>query len=371
MAGSCRDDASTGKSPLEMAAHSAQNRVAIALDDAQAGLRESEKAEGEVAHERQAREATEGRGPKPRFSTSRIVRAREVLVKRSLAAFVLFAVGAAPLDADDAPWPAIRKARIQKLLPGAMQRARVDAWLVLCRENANDPLAMHVGGENAGAPAAFLFLLQGERVEAVALSPAGEALSLRDVGLHDRVEMLDRSASVHDAAAAELRRTDPKRIAINSSPSTLADGLSWTQRSALEKALGPELAARLVPSDDLVAEWLSVKPEEVEILRKAAALTAQLELEAYRTIVLGQTRDSDLARFLKKRMAELGVTDSWIPEQNPNVNSRPDRGHSHATDRLIQPGDFIQTDRGSFRRAARRPSRSRRWPSSPRTAPST
>ncbi|HET7290814.1 MAG TPA: M24 family metallopeptidase [Vicinamibacteria bacterium] len=268
-------------------------------------------------------------------------------MKRSLSIALLVATVGAHVAADDDPWPRIRKSRIQELLPGAMRRAQVDAWLLLCRENANDPLAVHVGGENAGAPAAFLFLLRGERVEAVALSPAGEALSLRDTGLHDRVEMLERSANLYEAVAAELRRADPKRIAVNSSPSIVADGLSWTQRTALARALGPELEARLVSSDDLVAEWLSVKlPEEVEILRRAAALTEQLELEAYRTIVPGRTRDEDVARFLKKRMAELGVTDSWNPDQNPNVNSGPDRGHSHATDRVIQPGDFIQTDFG-------------------------
>lgn len=265
---------------------------------------------------------------------------------RAAAILLAFVPGPA-LVADENPWPAIRKARLQKLLPGAMSRAGVDAWLVICRENANDPLALHLGGENAGAPAAFLLLARGERVEAIALSPAGEAVSLRDIGLHDRVEMLERSASPYDAAAAEIRRADPRRIAINSSPSVLADGLSWTQRAALEKALGPELSARLVASEDLVAEWLSVKlPEEIEILRRAAALTEQLELEAYRSVVPGKTRDADVARFLKRRMAELGVGDGWNPDQNPNVNSGPDRGHSHATDRVIEPGDFIQTDFG-------------------------
>jgi Xaa-Pro aminopeptidase len=250
-------------------------------------------------------------------------------------------------SAEEARWPAIRKARIQKLLPGAMQRAGVDAWIVLCRENANDPLAMHVGGENAGAPAGFLFFAKPGGVEAVAVSPAGEATSLRDVGLHDRVVTIERSASVYDAVAAELRAAAPRKIAINSSATLLADGLSYTQRTALEKALGPETSARLVPSEDLVAEWLSVKlPEEVAILREAAAMTEKLELEAYASVVPGKTRDVDVARFLKKRMAELGVTDGWNPDQNPNVNSGPDRGHSHPTERVIQPGDFIQTDFG-------------------------
>ena len=81
-------------------------------------------------------------------------------------------------------------------------------------------------------------------------------------------------------------------------------------------------------------------------MRRAAALTEQLELEAYETIVPGETTDADVARFLKGRMAELGVGDGWAPDQNPNVNSGPDRGHSHATEKVIMPGDVIQTDFG-------------------------
>ena len=51
-----------------------------------------------------------------------------------------------PFDPRHSPWPEIRKARIQKLLPQAMQLAGIDSWLVACRENNNDPLALHVGG---------------------------------------------------------------------------------------------------------------------------------------------------------------------------------------------------------------------------------
>lgn len=277
-------------------------------------------------------------------------------MRRLLPFFVLLATAtAAASDAIPAaspfggpsPWPAIRKERVANLLPEAMRRASVDAWLVVCRENDNDPLALHVGGENAGGAAAFLFLRDGTGLRSVALSPAGEATALRDVGLHDEVVVLERGASVWDEAARRLRAAAPKKIAVNSSGMTVADGLSHTQRSQLAKALGPELAQRLVPSEELVVEWLSVKlPQEVEILRRAAALTAALELEAYETVVPGKTRDSDVARFLKRRMRELGVDDSWAPDQNPNVNSGPDRGHSHATDRVIRAGDFIQTDFG-------------------------
>jgi Xaa-Pro aminopeptidase len=249
--------------------------------------------------------------------------------------------------AGPSPWPEIRRDRIRTLLPRAMQRAGVDAWLVVCRENDNDPLAAHVGGENAGAPAAFLFFRTPNGVRSVALSPAGEATALKDMRLHDEVVVLERGGSFWDRVAERLRAAKPKKIAINSSAMTVADGLSHTQRVALEKALGPELSPRLVPSEDLVVEWLSVKlPREVDVLREAASVTAALEVDAYRKVVPGRSRDSDIARYLKGRMRELGVEDAWAPDQNPNVNSGPDRGHSHATEKVIRPGDFIQTDFG-------------------------
>ena len=81
-------------------------------------------------------------------------------------------------------------------------------------------------------------------------------------------------------------------------------------------------------------------------MRKAAELTAKWQLEAYATIKPGVTTDADVAKFLKNKMAEYGVTDAWAPDQNPNVNSGSDRGHSHATNKVIMPGDVIQTDFG-------------------------
>lgn len=246
------------------------------------------------------------------------------------------------------PWAAIRQERIEGLLPGAMERAGVDAWVILVRENANDPMALHVGGENAGAPAAILFFREESGVRSVMLSGFGEAIALREVGVHDSVVVHDvANGGLLGEIVLRLEAADPERIAINSGNLPIADGLSWSQRTALERMLGPDLASRLVPSAELVYEWLSIKlPAEVEIMRRAGGLTESLEREAYATIVPGVTRDSDLALYLKGRMRELGVTDGWSPAQNPSVNSGPDRGHSHASDRVIQHGDVIQTDFG-------------------------
>ncbi len=237
---------------------------------------------------------------------------------------------------------------MRTLLGPAMLRADVDAWVVLARENANDPIAEHIGAENAGGLAAFLFfVMEDGSLESIAISPETESTALAEVTPMDSVRSIPRGSSVYEAVAVELTSQDSRRIAVNSSSRNVADGLSWTQRSALERALGPTLSSRLVSSEDVVIEWLSVKlPREVEIMRRAAVLTAQLELEAYSRVVPGETTDADVARYLKRRMAELQVDDGWAPDQNPNVNSGPDRGHSHSTDRVIQYGDIIQTDFG-------------------------
>ena len=132
-----------------------------------------------------------------------------------------------------------------------------------------------------------------------------------------------------------------------SSGNAQADGLSYTQHRALSTALGEKMAARMVSADELVYEWLSIKlPAEVDIMRRTAELTARWQLEAYATVVPGKSTDADIARFLKAKMAEAGVGDAWAPDQNPAVNSSRDRGHSHPTEKVIMPGDVIQTDFG-------------------------
>ncbi|NMB80544.1 MAG: M24 family metallopeptidase, partial [Ignavibacteria bacterium] len=250
-------------------------------------------------------------------------------------------------DDSQNPWPSIRKERIEKLLPLAMKEAGIDSWIVICRENDNDPLAIHVGGENAGGTAAFLFFLQGDKVHSVAISPSGEARALKDVGLQNEVIEIERGSSVWSEVKKLIEKYNPSKIAINSSERNLSDGLSYTVRVEMEKELGADISAKFVSSDPIVVNWLSVKlPSEIEIMRKAGLLTVQIQTEAYKTVIPAKTTDADVARYIKKRMKEFGVEDAWQPDQNPNVNSGVDRGHSHSTDKVIQPGDIIQIDHG-------------------------
>jgi len=248
---------------------------------------------------------------------------------------------------DKNPWIEIRKKRIKELLPEAMQLAGVDMWIVICRENNNDPLALHIGGENAVGTAAFVFRMGNGRVKSTAFSPWGEATALTELGLHDEVISLDQPGELWRVLAEKLKEINPDKIAVNSSSHNIADGLSWYQRRQLEEALGSSLKKRLVSSEELISQWLSVKlPEEVEIMARAGELTVQLQKEAYQRVIPGKTRDSDIARYIKNRVKELGVEYAWSSEHNPAVNSGFVRGHAGPADKIIEPGDFIQIDFG-------------------------
>jgi Xaa-Pro aminopeptidase len=188
-----------------------------------------------------------------------------------------------------------------------------------------------------------------DAADAIELNDVQGNVQFRDVGFKYRQNggHVLHNISLDVKAGEYIQGKNFGRIAINSSEDNeMADGLSYTQRLALEEALG-SASDRFVSSNDLLYEWLSVKtPEEVEIMRKAAQLTADWQIEAYKQVVPGKSTDADIAKFLKGKIAEYGFKDGWAPDQNPNVNSGPDRGHSHATDKVIMPGDVIQIDFG-------------------------
>ena len=224
--------------------------------------------------------------------------------------------------------------------PGARwQRAGVDAWVVICRENDNDPLAAHVGGENAGGTAAFLFFRKDGRVRSAAISPSGEATALKDVGVVDEVRRASIAARTSVAgspprSSAQGRIRQRIAVELRRRP-RLADGLSWTQRErAREGASAPSWPGAWSPSEDLVvrvAVGEAAGGGGDHAARRGAHGRAPGERPTAPSFPARRATRTSRASS-RSACAELGVEDGWAPDQNPNVNSGPDRGHSHATD---------------------------------------
>jgi Xaa-Pro aminopeptidase len=149
-------------------------------------------------------------------------------------------------------------------------------------------------------------------------------------------------------AANYINQNISGTLALNFSENNkIADGLSHSQYILFTDMLIQPVKNQIISSEELVFEWLSVKlPAEIEIMKRAAEITAQWQLDAYAQVIPNESTDRDVADFLEAKMREIEVDNAWSPDQNPAVNSGPDRGHAHPTERVIRPGDVIQIDFG-------------------------
>jgi Xaa-Pro aminopeptidase len=247
--------------------------------------------------------------------------------------------------------------RLLDVLPGLMDRAGIDLWLVIGREDNEDPvMASLLPATWLSARRRTILLLHrsDDGVTPVAASPYRVGQFLPAWSPDDT-----RGAPVDRAQWAAVRRfveqADPRRIGVDVSESfALADGLSHTEHRQLTGALGP-YADRLVPAEDLAVGWLETRlPEEITALHELNRLTHDVVLEAFSPAVVtpGTTTAADVAWWLRQRLADLGA-DPWfqpgVTLQRAGVELTEERGvrlPAVPHDAVIEPGDLMHCDVG-------------------------
>lgn len=247
--------------------------------------------------------------------------------------------------------------RLLDVLPGLMDRARIDLWLVVGREYNEDPLLATL------LPAAWLSARRrtilvlhrsDDGVTAAAVSPyrIGQFLPAWSP---DELPGLPAEESQWAAVRRIVEQAAPRRIGVNTSASFgLADGLSHTEQRLLTEALGP-WADRLVPAEDLAVGWLETRlPEEVVALRALHRRTADVVAEAFSPAVIevGTTTPLDVAWWLRQRLADLGLP-AWfqpgVTVQRAGVPLAREFGAllpAVPFDAPIEPGDLVHCDAG-------------------------
>jgi Xaa-Pro aminopeptidase len=252
--------------------------------------------------------------------------------------------------------------RVLDLLPGLMDRAGIDLWLIVGREYNEDPVLLTL------LPATWLsarrrtiltFHRSDDGVTAAAVSryPVGQFLAAW--GPDEDAVVPDAELPAEESQWAVVRRiveqADPRRIGINlSADFALADGLSHTEHRLLTEALGP-YAERLVSAEDLVVGWLETRlAEEIDALHALNRLAHTVIAEAYSPAVLtvGRTTALDLAWWIRQRFTDLGVASWFQPTVGLQRAGVPLRGHRGTAlpavpyDAVIEPGDLVHCDVG-------------------------
>ena len=246
--------------------------------------------------------------------------------------------------------------RLLDVLPGLMDRAGIDLWLVIGREGSEDPvLATLLPATWLSARRRTILVLHrsddGVTAAAVSRYPVGQFLPAWSPD--------DAQGTTEESQWAEVRRiveqADPRRIGVDVSRTfALADGLSHTDHGLLVEALGP-YADRLVPAEDLVVGWLETRlPEEIRALHALNRLVHDVIAEAYSpaALVPGTTTALDLAWWLRQRFHDLGVEPWFQPVVSVQRAGVPLVAEGGAllpgvpSGTVIEPGDLVHCDVG-------------------------
>jgi Xaa-Pro aminopeptidase len=247
--------------------------------------------------------------------------------------------------------------RLLDLLPGLMDRAGIDLWLVIGREYNEDPVLLTL------LPSTWL---SARRRTILALHRSDDGVTPAAVSRYPVGQFLPAWSpeEVPGPAAAEsqwaavrriVEQADPRRIGVDVSETfALADGLSHTEHRLLVQALGP-YADRLVPAEALAVGWLETRlPEEITALHALNRLAHDVIAEAFSpaVITVGTTTALDVAWWIRQRFHDLGVEPWFQPTvalQRSGVPLVEERGTllpAVAYDAAIQPGDLVHCDVG-------------------------
>ncbi|MCW2682392.1 MAG: putative Xaa-Pro aminopeptidase, partial [Blastococcus sp.] len=242
-------------------------------------------------------------------------------------------------------------------LPGLMDRAGIDLWLVIGREYNEDPvMATLLPATWLSARRRTILVLHrsddGVTPAAISRYPVGQFLPAWSAD-----EAPDRPAEESQWAAVRrmVEQADPRRIGIDVSEAfALADGLSHTEHRLLTEALGP-YAERLVPAEALAVGWLETRlPEEIEALHALNRLVHDVIAEAFSpaVIAVGRTTAVDVAWWIRQRFHDLGVQPWFQPSvtlQRAGVPLVEERGAllpAVPYDAVVEPGDLVHCDVG-------------------------
>lgn len=240
--------------------------------------------------------------------------------------------------------------RLDILVPTLMERAGLDAWILVAREYAEDPvLATMLPAtwlDTARRRTILLFVrdTEGVRRMAVARYAVGEAFP----AAWDPEQEPDQWRRL----AGLLTEADPARIGIDSSSAfPLADGLSASERDALVAALPPGFAARLVSAELAGIGWLETRlpAERARLADACRASHGYLRRAMSAEVITPGTTTTEQVEWWLRDAVHAAGHGSWFQPtcsvQRQGTVARESFAGKPA-DTVIEPGDFVHIDFG-------------------------
>jgi Xaa-Pro aminopeptidase len=232
--------------------------------------------------------------------------------------------------------------RLKNLLPALMRREGFDMWVLISRENNEDPVLRTMLPGTWLAARRTTILLVFDRGTDKGLEYL--AVARYDVGKVFKKSWEPEKQPDQWAQLGKLiEERNPKKIGINKAPYYgHADGLTSNDFDKLNASLPKTLAARLASAEKLAVSWLETRTEkEMAIYPHIMRIAHDIIAEGFsnRVIHAGITTTDDVVWFYRERIKELKL-DTWF---QPSVSIQ--RAGTVGSN-VIMPGDLLHVDFG-------------------------
>jgi hypothetical protein len=236
------------------------------------------------------------------------------------------------------------EARLDRILPELMRQEGIDMWLVICRENNEDPVFSSLVPFNslyASRTSMLVFFDRGgdAGVERMTVSRSGIGQLYASVWEPDRIEQWTRLGQI-------VKERNPKKIGIDESETfNYGDGITATLKRKLLAALPPEFVPRVTTAERLAVRWLERRSSaELETYPHIVAVAHGIIADAFSSAVItpGVTTAEDVAWWMRERSRQLGLT-NWF---HATVDIQRPRDSPHGNSPVIHRGDMLHCDFG-------------------------
>lgn len=244
----------------------------------------------------------------------------------------------------------ILQQRVQKLLPSLMRRAEIDMWILVSRENNEDPTLMTLlpaDWYKARRRTILVFIDQGIQD---GVDKGVEALSISRYAVGDIFRSAwnpEQQPDQWQRLVEVIEQYQPQSIGVNQSDYfAQADGLVATDKEQFMAALPEVYQQRVVSAEALAIGWLETRIEqEIPHYQHAVGLAQAIIATAFSNAVItpGVTSTTDVEWWMLERVRELKLS-SWFP---PTVTlQRQGESNPRLQDEVIQAGDLLHVDFG-------------------------
>lgn len=239
--------------------------------------------------------------------------------------------------------------RLRQLLPTLMRREGFDMWVLISRENNEDPVLKTMLPATWLAARRTTMLLVFDR-------GAGQDVEYLAVARYDVGKVFKRAwdPDANPDQWAQLGKIiaerKPKKIGINKAEHYgHADGLTANDYENLLRVIPKELKGNVASAEKLAVSWLETRTEkEMVVYQQICRIAHQIIAEGFSDNVIqpGVTTTEDVVWWYREKIKELKL-DTWFHTSVSIQRNEPDPITLKRPQPLvILPGDLLHVDFG-------------------------